>query len=79
MSLSFFDLTNISREEISLSEKAKAYRMIHDLEKHQGKAGADTAEKIGEANNDSKRQVQRYIRLSYSLFGVGIQRTQQSF
>lgn len=57
--------TNIAREEISYSEKAKAYRMCHDMEKHQGKAGGDTAEKIGEDYNESKRQVQRYIRLSY--------------
>jgi len=57
--------TNIAREVISHSEKAKAYRMCHDVGKHQGKAGVDTAEEIGKEHNDSKRQVQRYIRLSY--------------
>ncbi|MBR2045255.1 MAG: ParB/RepB/Spo0J family partition protein [Agathobacter sp.] len=57
--------TNIAREVISHSEKAKAYRMCHDIGKHQGKAGLDTAEEIGKEHNDSKRQVQRYIRLSY--------------
>ena len=57
--------TNIAREIISHSEKAKAYRMCHDIEKHQGKAGLDTAAEIGKEHNDSKRQVQRYIRLSY--------------
>lgn len=57
--------TNIAREEISHGEKAKAYRMCHDAGKHQGIAGVDTAAEIGKERNDSKRQVYRYIRLSY--------------
>ena len=57
--------TNIAREEISHGEKAKAYRMCHDAGKHQGVAGVDTAAEIGKERNDSKRQVYRYIRLSY--------------
>lgn len=57
--------TNISgRSGISISEKAKAYRMCMDAEKHQGKAGIDTAAVVG-AGQDSKRQVYRYVRLSY--------------
>ncbi len=56
--------SNLYREKISYSEKAKAYRMIRDAEKHQGVKGVDTAAAIGQ-DHDSKRQVYRYIRLSY--------------
>lgn len=56
--------SNLYRERINHSEKAKAYRMIRDAEKHQGIKGVDTAAAIGEGH-DSKRQVYRYIRLSY--------------
>lgn len=56
--------SNLYRDKISHSEKAKAYRMIRDAEKHQGIKGIDTAAVIGEGH-DSKRQVYRYIRLSY--------------
>lgn len=60
--------TNISgRDKISVSEKAKAYRMCMDLEKHQGiNKGEETASVIG-AGKDSTRQVYRYVRLSYLL------------
>ena len=56
--------SNFYRDKIRVSEKAKAYRMCMDAEKHQGIKGEDTAEKAG-GNEDSKRQVYRYIRLSY--------------
>ena len=56
--------SNIYRPKIKVSEKAKAYRMCLDAEKHQGKAGIDTAAVIG-GEEDSKRQVQRYVKLSY--------------
>lgn len=56
--------TNMYRPQILISEKAKAYRMIMEQEKHQGKKGSDTAKMIGK-ENDSRRQVYRYIRLSY--------------
>lgn len=56
--------SNFYREKILISEKAKAYRMCMDAEKHQGKKGIDTAEIIG-GEQESKRQVYRYIRLSY--------------
>ena len=60
--------TNISgRDKISISEKAKAYRMCMDQERHQGiNKGMETAEVIG-AGKDSTRQVYRYIRLSYLI------------
>ena len=57
--------SNFYREKIRISEKAKAYRMCMDAEKHQGKKGADTAGMVGNKDNDSKRQVQRYVRLTY--------------
>ena len=59
--------SNFARNEISIMERAKAYRMCHDVEKHQGKKNdsGDTAEKIGSEVSDSRRKVYRYIRLSY--------------
>lgn len=58
--------TNLYRPEISIMEKAKAYRMCNDAEKHQGiSTGEYTAEKIGAAASDSRAKVYRYIRLSY--------------
>lgn len=60
--------TNIQREDILPSEKAKAYRMKYEAMKHQGSKGEKyTADAIGEAAGDSGRTVQRYIRLSELL------------
>ena len=57
--------TNIQREDILPSEKAKAYRMKYEAMKHQGSKGDKyTVDVIGEAAGDSGRTVQRYIRLS---------------
>lgn len=56
--------SNFYREKILISEKAKAYRMCVEAEKHQGKKGVASAEKAGK-DQDSKRQVYRYVRLSY--------------
>lgn len=57
--------TNIQREDILPSEKAKAYRMKYEAMKHQGSKGEKyTADAIGETAGDSGRTVQRYIRLS---------------
>lgn len=57
--------TNIyGRDKILPSEKAKAYRMCLDQEKKLGNNRTDVAESVG-AGKDSKRQVQRYVRLSY--------------
>jgi ParB family chromosome partitioning protein len=61
----FMTHSNIyGRDEILISEKAKAYRMCLDEEKKLGRNRTETAEYIG-AGKDSKRQVQRYVRLSY--------------
>ena len=56
--------SNMYREKIRVSEKARAYRMYVDAEKHQGTKGEDTAKKAGD-QMDSKRQVYRYVRVSY--------------
>lgn len=56
--------SNFYRDKILISEKARAYRMCMDAEKHQGKKGVDTAVLVGK-EHDSRRQVYRYIRLSY--------------
>lgn len=57
--------TNIyGRDKILVSEKAKAYRMCMDEEKKLGKNRTDIAAQIG-GDKDSKRQVQRFVRLSY--------------
>ncbi len=57
--------TNIQREDILPSEKAKAYQMKYEAMKHQGSKGERyTADAIGETAGDSGRTVQRYIRLS---------------
>lgn len=58
--------TNIQREDILPSEKARAYRMKFDAMKHQGcKEGGRTLDLIGEKAGESGKTVQRYIYLSY--------------
>ena len=62
--------SNIQREHILPSEKAFAYKMKLDALSHQGKTSRQLGEKwsvtqVSEATNDSERQVQRYIRLTY--------------
>ena len=64
--------TNLQREEILPSEKARAYRMKYDVMKHQGSGGGNTLDEIGESAGDSGKTVQRYIclsNLSDSLLG----------
>ena len=56
--------SNIQREDISISEKAKAYRMKYDAMKHQGIAGGNSLDEMSETAGDSRRQIQRYISLS---------------
>ena len=57
--------TNIQREDILPSEKAKAYRMKFEAMKHQGILGGNTLEVLGEQAGESGKTVQRYIRLAY--------------
>lgn len=62
--------SNFYRETVQISEKAKAYRMCLDAaEKHSGKKGDDVAAMIG-GDQDSKRSVYRYVRLSYLNEGL---------
>lgn len=65
--------SNIHREHILPSEKAFAYKMKSEALKHQGKTSCQlgtklrTDERIAETANDSARQIQRYIRLTYLI------------
>lgn len=57
--------SNIQREDILPSEKAKAYRMKYDAMKHQGsRTGGLTLEELGETAGESAKTVQRYIWIS---------------
>ena len=61
---------NLSRENISPSEKAFAYKMKLEAIKHQGKRTSAqlgqkfSVDQIAENSTDSKSQIQRYIRLT---------------
>ena len=60
--------SNIQREDILPSEKARAYKMKYEAMKHQGSKGEKhTADLVGEAAGESGRTVQRYIRLSFLI------------
>lgn len=64
--------SNLQREKILPSEKAKAYKLKLDAIKHQGKTSMQLAQKlsveiVGETVGDSKDQVRRYIRLNYLI------------
>lgn len=63
--------TNIQREDILPSEKAKAYKQKYEAMKHQGSKGDKyTADEVGEAAGESGRTVQRYIRLAELVDGL---------
>ncbi|MGN0245323.1 MAG: ParB/RepB/Spo0J family partition protein [Lachnospiraceae bacterium] len=72
--------SNWQRTKILPSEKAFSYKMWLDALKHQGQRtdltsapvgqklkGAETVSSIAEQTNDSKTQIQRYIRLTYLI------------
>ena len=65
--------SNCQRENLSLMEKARSYRMKLDAIKHQGKTSCHygaklrSDETIAESSKDSARQIQRYIRLTYLM------------
>ena len=65
--------SNLHREHILPSEKAKAYKLKMEALKHQGKTSCQlgtklrTDEEIAEDATDSARQIQRYIRLIYLI------------
>lgn len=72
--------SNMQREKILPSEKAFAYKMKLEAQKHQGKRNditlcqvgtkLRTDEKIAENSEDSARQIQRYIRLTELIPGL---------
>lgn len=63
--------TNIQRENLLPSEKARAYKMKYEALKHQGSKGdKHTADDVGEKAGDSGRTVQRYIRLASLIDGL---------
>lgn len=58
--------SNIQREDLFPSERAKAYRMKMEALSHQGiKGDGYTVDLIGQSANTTGRTVQRYIRLTY--------------
>ena len=62
---------NLQRERILPSEKAFAYKMKMDVLRHQGSSCQDgtkrSDEALAESADDSARQIQRYIRLTYLI------------
>ena len=56
--------SNIQREDILPSEKARAYAMKYEAMKHQGRKGGSTLDEVGEAAGESGKTVQRYVWLS---------------
>ena len=58
--------SNIQREEILPSEKAKAYKMKYEAMKHQGitKGEGSSLEQMSEELGESKTTIQRYITLA---------------
>lgn len=64
---------NLQRETILPSEKAFAYKMKLEAIKHQGVASRQVGEKllsvtqVSKDSDDSERQIQRYIRLTYLI------------
>lgn len=64
---------NLQRETILPSEKAFAYKMKLEAIKHQGVTSCQVGEKllsvtqVSKDSDDSERQIQRYIRLTYLI------------
>ena len=57
--------SNIQREDILPSEKAKAYKMKYEAMKHQGKkSDKNTLDEVGKTAGESAKTVQRYIYLA---------------
>lgn len=56
--------TNIQREDIFPSEKARAYTMKYKAMKHQGKRGGSTLDEVGSKAGESGKTVQRYLWLA---------------
>ena len=64
--------SNIQRENILPSEKAKAYKIKYDAMKNQGKEG-NSLQKMSEESGENYKSIQRYIwlaRLNDNLLGM---------
>ena len=65
--------SNLHRENLKPSEKAFAYKMKLEAIKHQGVTSRQVGEKllsvtqVSKDSDDSERQIQRYIRLTYLI------------
>lgn len=65
--------SNLQRERMLPSERAFAYKMKYDAIKHQGKTSCHNGaklrsdEELAIVSEDSARQIQRYIRLTYLI------------
>ena len=55
---------NIQREDILISEKAKAYHMKYEAMKHQGSVGGRSLYEMSAQSGDSKATIQRLIAVS---------------
>lgn len=55
---------NIQREDILISERAKAYQMKYEAMKHQGKAKGISLEQMSEEAGESRKTIQRLICLA---------------
>lgn len=64
---------NLQREHISISEKAKAYRIKYEAMKHQGQSGGRSLKRMEAECRDSQSAIQRLMRianLSDDLLGM---------
>ena len=62
--------SNIQREDILPSEKARAYAMKYEAVKHQGSRGGSSLGEVGESAGDSPKTVQRYVWLARLIDGL---------
>lgn len=59
--------SNLQRENVLPSEKAFAYKMRMEALNHKGIKGTDSTEKITNETGEKRRQIFRYIRLTYLI------------
>ena len=59
--------SNLQRENVLPSEKAFAYKMRMEALNHKGTKGTDSTEKITNETGEKRRQIFRYIRLTYLI------------
>lgn len=62
--------SNIQREDILPSEKAKAYRMKYEAMKHHGRAGGRSLNIMSDEVGDAPKTIQRFIRISHLSQGL---------